>query len=204
MNFEEDNNNDYFESGGEPEREKPHVPKPPTYSEDDPRYWEQPEDEFEHLKPTGRTRWRIYLWIAVTGVVIGIAIAVYIRCFSPAVTGATQFGYVEQIDNQGLVFKTFEGVLLPYKSLMDTVRPYEGDFKFSTTNTDLAVKLKRLQFANRPVRVEYSIYRSAMPWRGSEKVIITRVDSVSESRILPPDRQPETVNPAHRNNTFQH
>lgn len=204
MIYDEDDNNDFFENVPDQEPEKPKTPKPPVFTPDDPRYWEQPEDEFEHLKPGRPRRWRFLMWVGLAGLALGLVLAAYIRYFSPAVTGATQYGYVENIDDRGTLFKTYEGVILPYKSLMDTVRPYEGDFHFSTTDTDLAVKLKRMQFANRPVRVEYMVYRTAVLWRGDSRVIITRVDSVSESRILPPDRQPETVNPAHRNDSFKH
>lgn len=204
MNFEEDKNDDFFENTPEPAPEKPKAPKPPVYTPDDPRYWEQPEDEFEHLKPDNRRTWKLVMWVAAAGIAIGVIWGLYLRYFSPYITGATQYGYVESIDDRGTIFKTFEGVLLPYKSLMDTVRPYEGDFHFSTKETPLAVKLKQLQFANRPVRVEYKVYHTRLPWRGETRVIVTRVDSVSESRILPPDRQPETVNPANRNNTFKH
>lgn len=204
MNFEEDNSNDFFENTPEAEPEKPKAPKPPVYSPDDPRYWEQPEDEFEHLKPGDRSTRVVLVWSVIVIAVVALCATVYLYLFSPDVSGATQYGYVENIEDKGVIFKTYEGVILPYKSLMDTVRPYEGDFKFSTNNTDLAVRLKQMQFANLPVRVEYKVYRSVMPWRGDQRIQITRVDSVNESRILPPDRQPETVNPAHRNDTFKH
>jgi hypothetical protein len=204
MNLEEDNRDDFFEDTPEVEPEKQKAPKPPVYSPDDPRYWEQPEDEFEHLKPDSRSTRMILVWALLVAAVAALVTAGYLYIFSPSVTGATQYGYVECIDHRGMLFKTYEGVILPYKSLMDTVRPYEGDFYFSTRNTTLATKLKRMQFANRPVRVEYEVYRSVMPWRGDQRILITRVDSVSESRILPPDRQPETVNPNHRNDTFKH
>ena len=43
-----------------------------------------------------------------------------------------------------------------------------------------------------------------MPWRGNSRYVITRVDSVREKDILPPDRQPETVNPDNRTTKFAH
>ena len=100
-------------------------------------------------------------------------------------------GYVEQIEKRGDIIQTYEGVLLPYKNLMDSTRVYEGDFIFSTNDPAVAARLKEMQFANLPVRVIYSVYHTAMPWRGDRKIIITRVDSVNERDILPPDRQPE-------------
>ena len=48
-------------------------------------------------------------------------------------TEACETGYVDRIEKSGQLLKSYEGVLLPYKNLMDTLRPYEGDFRFSTT-----------------------------------------------------------------------
>lgn len=98
------------------------------------------------------------------------------------------------------MFKTFEGVLLPYKSLMDTTRVYEGDFVFSTSDANIAATLKEMQFACKPVKVEYSIYHSRMPWRGCSHVIVTRVDSVNERDILPADRRPSYLHDSNQNN----
>ena len=202
MRFEEDNRNDYFDGPDIPEA--PKAPKQPTLRPDDPRYWEQPEDEFEHLKPRARYQRILLSWGLFAIALLAVIITLYIWLFTARVQTATQYGYIDSINKQGTVFHTYEGRLLPYKSLMDTVRPYEGDFDFSTTSTDAAVTLKKMQFANRPVRVEYSVYRVGLPWRGNTRNIVTRVDSVREQDILPPDRQPETVNPDHRNNSFPH
>ena len=189
MRYDEEEENDYFDGPDLPEVEEKPKPKKPALSPDDPLYWEQDEDEFEHLKPK-RSR-RIWIWLAALGVGLGVLIALYIRTFVPYVDTATQYGYVEGIEKRGTVFKTYEGVILPYKSLMDTLRPYEGDFEFSTTDTDLAVKLRRSQYANRPVRVDYQVYRTAMPWRGDCKIVVKAVEPVAPRDILPPDRLPE-------------
>lgn len=189
--YDESDKNDYFENSYVPETPKPQ--KMPRLTPDDPRYWEEPEDEFGHLKPSPRSRKRIWLWVALFAIVIGVIWGIYLRYFHAYITDATQYGYVEGIAPQGDVIKTYEGVLLPYKELMDTTRVYKQDFVFSTTNANVAAKLKRMQFANRPVRVTYKQYHTSMPWRGNSKIIVTAVDSVSEKSILPPEYQPETV-----------
>ena len=74
---------------------------------------------------------------------------------------------------------------------MDTTRVYDKDFVFSTVNDTVAVTLRRMQYKNRPVRVEYEVYHAAVPWRGDTRYIVVRVDSVDPRTILPPDRQPE-------------
>lgn len=178
--------NDFFVDADVPEKPKPE--KKPVYKRDDPRYWDQPEDEFEHLRPSASTGRKIFL---LSGVIIVLLILCwwgYSWMFSPYVEQGTQYGYVESIDKRGDLFKTYEGVMLPYKSLMDTSRSYEKDFAFSTKDPGLAAKLSKMMFANRPVKIRYEIYRSRMPWRGDSRVIVTGVDSVDPSLILPPDR----------------
>lgn len=186
--YDESDKNDFFENSDIPERPKP--VKKPKLRPQDPRYWDEPEDEFDHLRP-GRRSWRLWIRVALCAVIIGIIWGCYLRYFHPYLREATEFGYVEQIAPQGNVISTYEGVLLPFKNLMDSKRSYDGDFVFSTTNSEVAAELKRMQFANKPVRVTYEVYHTAMPWRGNSKVIVTAVDSVSPDNILPPEREPE-------------
>ncbi len=179
----DDGEPDYFNSP-DAQAENPKKPKAPKYKPDDPRYYEG-DDRWDHLKPRRRTRF--YLWLAVTGVIIAGIVALYIRYFSPYIEGATQYGYVEGIEKRGMVFKTFEGVLLPYKELMDTTRLYHRDFIFTAADAHIATELKRAQLRRQPVRVEYKRYFGTLPWRGSSQIIITHVDSVDPRRILPPE-----------------
>lgn len=190
MRFEEDNTHDYFDGEDIPDVPKPtKEPKKPRIHADDPRYWDEEEREFDHLKPSPNRR--IYWWIAAAGLLLGLIIAGYLRWFTPYATNAVQYGYVEDIEHRGLLFKTYEGTILPYKNIMDTTRVYEGDFVFSTVDPDAAVMLRKMQYANHPVRIVYNKYRSTMPWRGDTRYLVVSVDSVNPSRILPPDRQPK-------------
>lgn len=184
----ENEKNDFFENSEVPEKKV--EPKKPKLSPDDPKYWEEPEDEFEHLRPSPHTRWRLWAWLIGSGIVIGLIWAGYIRYFHPYISEATQYGYVEQLARHGNVLDTYEGVLLPYKNLMDTTKVYEKDFVFSTRNDSVAAMLKRMQYANKPVRVTYEVYHTTVPWRGESNVIVTAVDSVNEADIAPRDRIP--------------
>lgn len=192
--YDEDNgNNDYFDGPDVPDKPvKTKEPKGPVYHPDDPEYWDQPESEWEHLKPRKRN-WRFWALIGCAAVILGFLVAVFLRYFTPYVSEATMCGYVEGIERRGTVFTTFEGVILPYKELKDTTRVYRKDFKFSLTDEDMATKLRRMQFSNQPVRVEYKAYKGWLPWRGDENIIITRVDSVDPRLILPPEFQPEVL-----------
>lgn len=197
--FDDNEKNDYFESD-ETQPEKKKEPKKPTLKPEDPKYWEESDDEFENFYIHRKTRFKIYLFGGLAIFLIWLISFIYIRMFQPYVTEATQYGYVETLYKEGDVFKTFEGVLLPYKSLMDTTRVYEGDFVFSTSDANIAATLKEMQFACKPVKVEYSIYHSRMPWRGCSHVIVTRVDSVNERDILPADRRPSYLHDSNQNN----
>lgn len=181
--FEKD---DFF--GGRDIQEPEKEPKKPVLKPDDPKYWDEPESEWEHLHP--KRRWELWGWVAVAGIVIGVAIGVYLRYFSPYIDEATQVGYVEKIEKKGDVLKTYEGVILPYKELEDTTRIYERDFVFSVSDPHVASILKRVMFANRPVRVEYKVYHGRLPWRGDSKILVTGADTVSRSKILPPEFAP--------------
>lgn len=180
---EDQEKNDYFESAEDPV-ESPKAPKEPTYKPDDPAYYDK-ESEWEHLKP--RHKWKIWLWLTLIVVMIGLVVACWLRYFSPCVDDATQSGYVENIDKRGTVFKTYEGVLIPYKEMMDTTRIYSRDFIFTAKNDSIAAILKRAQFAGRPVRVGYRQYHATLPWRGASKTVVFAVDSVDPSKILPPE-----------------
>lgn len=181
---------DFFEDTPveRPKREKP--PKPERYKPDDPRYYDREEGPWDHLKPSPNRR-KPLLWMAIAGV--GAIVLIWwllSYLFSPYVKDAVQYGYVENVQKEGRVFDTFEGVILPYKSLKDTVRPYEGDFVFSTSDDHIAAMLRKQQASGNPVMVHYKVYSSKLPWRGNSNVIITKVDSVDPAVILPPDRRP--------------
>lgn len=166
----------------------PKEEKKPNYKPDDPAYWEEEESDWEHLKP--RTRFPFWFWVACAGVVIGLIIAGWLRYFSPYVEDATQYGYVENIERRGTIFKTYEGTLIPYKELMDTTRLYSRDFVFSVGDNKAAASLRQAQYDARPVRVSYKKYHATVPWRGASKIIITDVDSISPDKILPPEFAP--------------
>ncbi len=180
---QDNDKNDFFDGPDIPEPVK--QPKKPTYLPEDPDYWEEEESEWEHLKPNNRGK--MWLWIGAIVVLIALICAVWMRFLNPYVTDASQVGYVEHIEKRGTVFKTYEGVLLPYKELLDTTRVYRRDFIFTAADEKTAVGLKQAMIDGRPVRVSYKQYHAILPWRGSSKTIVTGVDSVDPTKILPPE-----------------
>lgn len=185
FNNNKDNENeevDYFDGPEIPET--PEEPKKPAPEPDNPDYWEE-ESEWEHLRPVKRWRIRLYASLGLVLFVLIVTLALWL--FRPYVTEATQYGYVEHIEYRGSVLKTYEGELIPYKEIHDTTRVMSRPFMFSTTNAEVAKTLKRMQLDGKPVRVEYMVYRSLMPWRGDTKTIIVKADSVDAATILPPE-----------------
>lgn len=185
MAYDEDKDvfdNEREDDGKEQEEKKP------RYTPEQPEYWEQEESEWEHLKP--RTRVPMWVWILGVAVILGLVAGCWIRFFSPHIEDATQYGYVENIEKRGMIFKTYEGTLIPYKELMDTTRIYNRDFVFSVDDPATATTLKEALYSNKPVRVGYKKYYATVPWRGASKIVVTSADTVDRSRILPPEFAP--------------
>lgn len=182
--FDDNDNNDFFEDTNE--AEKPKEPKKPKYTPEDPRYWDEPESEYEHLKPSRRSLWKLWAWVFLVAVVIGIVWTTYIQVFRPYEQLATEYGYVESIVKRGNVISTFEGVIIPYECVVDSaLRDSCEVFKFSTRNDSIAARLMEYQYGRKPVRVQYKVFHTAMPWRGETRNIITAMDSVGVEDLLP-------------------
>lgn len=184
MNLEDDSKHDYFDGPDLPEEPRKE-PKKPALSPDDPRYWEEPESEFEHLKPGNKGL--IYTTLIGFCVVVALIVAAYFHWFAPAVDEASEFGYVSKIEQHKGLFKTYEGSLLPFKSIVDTTRVDEAPFDFSCKNGKVAVALRDNMLTNTPVRVSYRRYRSTLPWRGESRVVIDSVVPVDPARFKPAD-----------------
>lgn len=172
--------------------EKDKEPKKPVFKPDDPRYYDE-ESEWEHLKPAPYHQKRMVVAASTIFILLLLLIGLWIYFFTPCVEEAETYGYVESIEKRGTVFKSYEGVILPYRAVMDTARVYDRDFVFSAKDVHVAAELKKKQQTGKPVRVEYVKYRTRMPWRGDEKTIVTAVDSVDPRKLLPPDRAPEVI-----------
>lgn len=169
------------------EPEEPKEPAPPRYSRDDPRYWDSEPSPFEHLRPHASRRTYL-IWGGVGVLIVLVLILIGSWVTGPYVKDAVQYGYIDHIEERGNLFKTYEGNLIPYKTLHDTTRAYTGDFVFSTDGK-IGKTLRKLQNRGTPLRVEYRTYRFAMPWRGDSRTVVIRVDIVSPDSIMPMPRR---------------
>lgn len=181
---------DYFDGPDTPDEPKAAAkePKNPALKPEDPRYWDEPEPEFEHLRPSRKIK--IRWWLAGAAFLILLVASLYFFVFRAYAENSMQYGYVEDIDVRGYIFKTYEGSILPYKNLMDTTRTYDGDFRFSVLDEKVAVKLRQMQNAHKPVKVVYTTYPVAFPWHGDRRYVVVAADTVNPAMILPPDRTP--------------
>ncbi len=176
---------DFFEEDIQPKTPPP--PKEPLPQPDDPAYWERDESEWDHLKP--RRKWLVIGWTVLSLILVALIVGFYLRYFSPYIDHAVEYGYIENVERKGTIFKTYEGVMIPYRELHDTTRVYSRDFVFSI-KPEVAAELKKYELAHKPVCVEYVRYHATVPWRGSSKIVVVKVDSVDAKTILPPEFRP--------------
>lgn len=185
----DDEEADFFTGPDLPEPQKKE--KEPELKPDDPDYWEREESQWSHLRLRRRT---LFWWILGAGtVVVAVIVALWMYFFAPYVEEGTQYGYVESLEKRGYVFKTWEGVMIPYKEMMDTTRIYRRDFPFSVERPAVVLGLKRMEDTGLPVKVTYRRYRGTLPWRGSSGTIVVAVDSADPRKILPPEFRPEFI-----------
>lgn len=186
--IDDEERNDFFSGPDIPD--EPKKPKQPVLHPEDPEYWLREESQWEHLQP--RSRFPMWFYIVAVVIVIAGGLAIWLRYFKPYIDEAQQFGYVDSVQHRGILFKTYEGNLLPYRSLMDTTRVYSRDFIFSVTNDTIGRALMTYSRTGKPICVKYRQYHSSMPWRGETKILIYDVDTVEAELLVPPDLRPDT------------
>lgn len=181
--IEQEEENDFFTSDAAPK--EPKTPKAPKLDPEDPDYWVADESELESIlrKPKKKWKW----WLAAILTILVLIAAAWIWYFRPYADNAVKYGYIKNMERRGSLIKTFEGSMIPYKELGD---PHPLDFhelRFSVASDSLAAKMKRMMLDCVPVRVEYELYHTSLPWKGDERMIITKADTADVNKILPPD-----------------
>ncbi|MDE6697527.1 MAG: hypothetical protein K2K25_11670 [Muribaculaceae bacterium] len=180
---EREEENDFFTSDAEPVVVK--KSKTPALDPEDPDYWIEEESELENIIHKTKNKWKWWLGSVLT--LLLIILVAWIWFFRPYVDDAVKYGYIKNMERRGSIVKTFEGSMIPYKELGDPNPMYFEEVRFSVESDSLAARMKRMMLDCIPVRVEYELYHSSLPWKGDEKMIITKVDSADVNKILPPD-----------------
>lgn len=187
---EDDDGNDYYDSDAEPEPEPVRKPKMPKLDPEDPDYWISEEEPGlgEIITNTGK-KWK--LWIAAIGGLLILILGVWIWFFRPYTDNAVKSGYIMNMERRGSIIKTFEGTMIPYKELGDPDPFYFQKMRFSVESDSVAAFMKRLMLRCVPVRIEYEVYHSPLPWKGEQKVVVLKADSADPRKILPPEYRPK-------------
>lgn len=180
---DEDFDNDFYDSDSEPVKKKQTEPKPDP---EDPDYWiDETESPLSGIIPAPRSRWK--LWLSIAGFILVAIVGVWIWFLRPYTDSAVKYGYIKNMEHRGTIIKTFEGTMIPYKEIGDPDPLYFTEFPFSVAGDSVAAKMKRLMLKQVPVRVEYEVYHSPLPWKGEQKTIIVKADSAETRSILPPE-----------------
>lgn len=116
---------------------------------------------------------KLLIWLIVI-IVLGGTAAVWLRYYTPYIE-SEESGFITNMERRGLIFKTYEGQMITESALTDTARVYSRDFTFSVTDPALADSLQALSGSGRKVTISYERYYGALPWRGSQPVIVTGI-----------------------------
>lgn len=123
-------------------------------------------------KPSHRFR-NFMLWILFI-VVIGAAIAFYIRYCNPYAVDAHESGIIVNVEKRGILFKTYEAEVATFASIHNHTEQYSRQ-KYSFANDSLAHIAQRMQQAGQPAELTYSRYFATLPWRGASVRVITGI-----------------------------
>lgn len=120
-----------------------------------------------------RRRVRLFWFFLILFAIAGTAF--YIRYFVPYTSDTLTSGYIVLVEKRGLFFKTYEGEMISESMLADTAKVYSRDFYFSIPNDSLARVVQSYQGTGRRVTLTTQKYYGILPWRGSQKSIVTAV-----------------------------
>jgi hypothetical protein len=119
--------------------------------------------------------------ISITTLIVIVALTVffYVRYFFVFGEGV-KAGELNYIVHKGYVFKTYEGLLIQSGFRKSTtagaVQSYE--FPFSVKNQAIADTL--MLNSGKEVKLRYKEYFAPLPWRGMQKYIVYKIESISE------------------------
>lgn len=183
---DEEEDNDYFDSDPTPKPRR-RKPRNPRLDPEDPDYWISDEDDspLSGIMPSSGSSWK---WKAAAAVgVILLLIGVWAWFFRPYSDSAVKYGYIRNMERRGLMFKTFEGTMIPYKELGDPDPLYFQELPFSVASDSLATRMKRMMLGCVPVRIEYETFHAPLPWKGESHIVVVKADTADTRKILPPE-----------------
>lgn len=120
-----------------------------------------------------RARRRLFWFFLILLIVLGTAF--YIRYFVPYTSETLTTGYITLVEKRGIFFKTFEGEMISESVLADTAKVYSRDFYFSIPDDSLGRLVQSYQGTGKRVTLTTQKYYGTLPWRGSQKSVVTAV-----------------------------
>lgn len=121
---------------------------------------------------------KIIIWLLVL-LFVGLGIFCYFRYWFVLGEGV-KAGELNQVVYKGWVWKTYEGRLI--QSGFNSRKSgslQSNEFNFSVKDPQVAEKLMRS--SGKVVEIRYKEYRGALPWRGMQRYIVYKIESVYEA-----------------------
>lgn len=110
---------------------------------------------------------RFMRWTLAIITLVG-ALTIYLYYFNPYVVDAQKSGYISSVEKKGIIFKTYEGVLVEQASVTGD----SNNFNFTFESDSLATKAMDIQGSGERVKVKYRKYNSTIPWRGDSEYVV--------------------------------
>ncbi len=106
-----------------------------------------------------------------------LSVAFHIRYYVPYTSDTKTTGYITLVERRGLFFKTYEGEMISESHLNDTSQIYSRDFYFSIPNDSLGHLIQSYQGTGQKVTLTTQKYYGTLPWRGSQRIVVTGVSA---------------------------
>lgn len=162
----DDNFDDYFESDLE---EQPRPTNVETESEREDREIKEATIE--------RRGYSVKILLALIIVAMAIFLGWWIwQYYFHPYRISQEKGWIMKVNNEGTLFKTFEGEMISEGYVEDTIVAMHSDFSFSIPNDSLARDAMRFAGDGQRVVVTYNEYKGSVVWRGSARQVVTSIE----------------------------
>lgn len=135
---------------------------------------EVPDDDYI-LPDSHRRKRKMLKYGGISLAAVVLVVGIYIAFFSPKVSNGQVRGYVILLEKKGLMFDSYEGVLImDYpKEITDSAALV---FPFSTTDRNAGLRINGAMKSDSIVVLKYRQYRHVLPWRGSTTTVVYDAD----------------------------
>jgi len=93
-------------------------------------------------------------------------------------------GWIMKVNNEGSLFKTYEGEMITEKYIEDTIVAMHSNFFFTIPTDSLAREAMRWAGNGQRVILTYDEYKGKVFWRGSTNRLVVAIERDSD-RVMP-------------------